>query len=283
MQPNNRPARVRLLATAFSACSASSHNAKPIPPRARTCGLAKPDGRFQAPSRRKTPQRARKSKAPERDATAIGKALKAGCVQVESPPARSSLILRMILSEKSATLRDHAPASVSAHPRDARIAALPQPRAEEVRPVRGLSRPVSPQTMVMTLMMRMMIRCSDNIGAVGAIFSTGHSQDCSDAAKDATRHPANNSTDDTADRSKYLIPGARSGVSTLTGTRRDTLSVRVGRCDRNSADPNDKTHIRFHIRPPRFESYTPPRLRRLAYRRGSHRDQERSRRIARVS
>ncbi len=33
---------------------------------------------------------------------------RAGCVQVESPPARLSLILRMISSEKSATLRDHA-------------------------------------------------------------------------------------------------------------------------------------------------------------------------------
>ncbi len=33
---------------------------------------------------------------------------RAGCVQFKLPPARLSLILRMILSEKSATLRDHA-------------------------------------------------------------------------------------------------------------------------------------------------------------------------------
>ena len=214
MQPSSRPARVRLLATAFSACwrfAQSETN-----PAASSNGLHCQGGRSPSSAvlPRKMPQRARESKAPwtrrhrDRQGTHQG------------AQHRSARIQGMLESLR-----------------------LAQPRAEEVRPVKGQPRPVSPQTMEMTLMMRMMIGCSDNIGAVGAIFSTGHSQDCSDAAKDATRHPANNSTDDPADRSKYLISGARSGVSTLAGTRRDTLSVCVGCCDRNSAHPNDKAQI----------------------------------------
>jgi hypothetical protein len=83
--------------------------------------------------------------------------------------------------------------------------------------------------------------------SVGAVFSIGYSQHCADPAKNATCHATHNSTYNTADGSKYLVPGARTNIDTLAGARCDTLSVRGGCYGSNGNHPNDNSQMRLHV------------------------------------
>jgi hypothetical protein len=64
--------------------------------------------------------------------------------------------------------------------------------------------------------------------SVRAVLWLRKSQHAPDPAKNAPSHTAHNSTHEAADRSKYLIPGAGTSTSTITGAWRDTLSLRCG-------------------------------------------------------
>ena len=98
--------------------------------------------------------------------------------------------------------------------------------------------------------------------SVGAVFSIGYSQHCADPAKNATCHATHNSTYNTADGSKYLVPGARTNIDTLAGAWCDTLSVRGGCYGSNGNHPNDNSQMRLPSDPPCFHVplHTVPRL-----------------------